>query len=182
MYGFIIEKDIAAKNVDAWNRSVINTTEDVPAGAPLVLTAPEKAEEPWTAAKPSAGTLGDVWVAYPSSEALAGWSGNVYAGLSADPRDYTNLKGRPFDAFKVQKHDIVGFTKDCFDSSLTNSTTVGTYFETKADQYEWTCTATATAGSTAFKIISNGTLPFPAAQDTIGLSQYQFVVGECIAD
>lgn len=182
MYGFIIEKDIAAKNVDAWNRSAINTTTDIQAGSAVILTAPDKAEDPWVASAPTTGSLNDVWIAYPPSEALASWSGNVYAGLSADPRDYTNLMGRPFDVFKVHKHDIIGFTKDCFDTTLLTTTEAGTFFETKANQYTWTCVASATEGNTAFQIISNGTLPFPPAQGYVGLSQYQFVVGECVAE
>lgn len=182
MYGYIITKDIAAENVDAWNRSVVNATTNFDAGSALILTAPTKAEDPWQAAAPAGTNLKDVWIAYPPSEYLAQVNDNVYAGLSIDPRSFTNIAGRPFDAFKVMKHDIIGFTKDCFDTTLQENTPTTSYFETKANQATWTVVSTPTADHTAFKIISNGTLPFPGGLNQVGMSQYQFVVGECVQD
>lgn len=180
MYGFIITKDIAAKNVDAWNRSVVAEV-DVPAGAPLTIECGDKVEDPWTAKAPTGGALGDIWIAYPSSEALAAWEGKVYAGLSVDPRDYFNVKNRPFDAFKVKQHDLVGFTAECFDATLTNAAK-GKFMEVKAGQLTWTIVDNATEGSTAFKICSVGVLPFPPKFNSVGMSNSKYVVGECVAE
>jgi hypothetical protein len=179
MYGFMIEKSIVAKDVDAYNRSAIATV-DIDGGNLVSLAAGTTAEAPWTATVPASAATG-LWMAYNPQEALSAVNGQVYAGLSNDPRAYTNLANRPFTVFKPKKYDVIGFTKDCFDSTLTTSTAVGSYFGAKANQATMTCSSTALTG-TSFQVISNGTLPFPAASGTVGLSQYQFVVGECVVE
>lgn len=119
-------------------------------------------------------------MAYPPTEALAIWNGEYYSGLSNDPRAYTNLQGRPFDVFKPKMYDVVGFTSDCFDDTLV-SPVAGSYIGAKASQTTLTYSASALAG-TSFKITYVGTLPFPAQTNAIGMSQYTFVVGECVIE
>lgn len=181
MYGFIITKAIAAKDVDSYNRSAVATV-DVQAGTPVVLAPGEKAEDPFVATLPVDGSLSGLYMAYNPAEVLTVVNEKEFAGLSNDPRDYTNIKERPFDVFKIKVGDIIGMTKDCFDATLTEAVDNTSFFEPKAGQATWTITATATVGSTAFKVITNGTLPFPATKDTIGMSNYSFVVGECVAE
>lgn len=170
-FAYIITKDIAAKNVDAWNRSVISTV-DVPAGAALTLTAGADVEAPFVGA---AATTGQIWMAYPSSEALLVVNGKQFAGLSADPRDYVNIAKRPYDAFRVEAGDLVGFTIDAFNDG-TLPTAVGQGI--KPNGLGWT-QATG-ADDTIFNVVEITTIPFPKA-DGIGMEQVQFIIGEAVA-
>lgn len=180
MYGFMVEKRIAAKDVDALNRSAISTS-NVDAGNMVALAAGATPEAPYTATAPT-GTATGCWMAYAPSEALAVWNDQYYAGLSNDPRAFTNLANRPFDVFKPKMYDVVGFTKDCFDATLAAATpATGAYIGAKAGQTTLTYSATALA-STSFKVTYVGTLPFPATANAIGMSQYQFIVGECVVE
>lgn len=165
-YGVLIESMIQAKNIDALNRSVVCAGADVAGGGLIKLTAPTvQGEDRWTAEVPSAGNLGGLWVAYNPSVKYTEVNGKVYAGLSQDPRDYTNLKGRTFDAFKPQVGDEVVITIDAVDASG-SSAVAGDILESKADQTLLARVAGgtgATSGHTAFKIEWKGTIDFPKA-------------------
>jgi hypothetical protein len=180
MYGFIVEKKLMAKDVDSLNRSAICSTANVDAGNLVALTAGTTPEAPFVATVPNA-TLTGLWMAYPPTEVLTALNGQYYAGLSIDPRAYTNIQGRPFDVFKPKMYDLVGFTKDCFDTSLPATPVVGSFVGAKASQTTLQYSTTALTG-TSFAITYVGTLPFPATAGTIGMNQYQFVVGECVVE
>ena len=99
-YGVLIESMIQAKNIDALNRSVTSEI-DVAGGGLIALTAPTtQGDDVWTAAAPAADSLGGLWIAYNPEVKYTKVNGKVYAGLSADLRDYTNLAGEVYDAFK----------------------------------------------------------------------------------
>ena len=164
-HGVLIESMIQAKNIDALNRSVISTV-DVDGGNLIALTAPTvKGEDRWTASAPASGTLGGLWIAYNPSVKYTEVNGKMYAGLSADPRDYTNIKNHTFDAFKPKVGDEIIVTIDDVDATGTN-VVAGDILESKADQTKFTRIASATgatSGHTAFKIEWKGTIDFPKA-------------------
>ena len=105
-YGVLIESMIQAKNIDALNRSV-KAEIDVDGGNLIALTAPTvKGEDRWTASAPATGALGGLWIAYNPSVKYTEVNGKMYAGLSADPRDYTNIKNHTFDAFQKYNYSV----------------------------------------------------------------------------
>ena len=164
-HGVLIESMIQAKNIDALNRSVISTV-DVDGGNLIALTAPTvKGEDRWTASVPATGALGGLWIAYNPSVKYTEVNGKMYAGLSADPRDYTNIKGHTFDAFKpVPNVDEIVVTAECIDDA--SNVAVGDILEAKANQTTYTRVAAstgATSGSTAFKVEWIGYVNFPQA-------------------
>ena len=170
-YGVIVESRIQATNIDALNRTAVCA--DAVDGGCLVALAESGAQgnEVWTATAPAAGTLGDLWIAYNPAEHLTEVNGKMFAGLSKDPRDYTNLANRPFDVFKPQVGDEIDITSDCVDASK-SSIDVGDILESKAGQHTFQRVAKATgatAGSTAFRVEYIGKLPFPQAG--IGMEQ-----------
>lgn len=164
-YGVLIESMIQAKNIDALNRSVVSES-DIAGGGLIALTAPTaQGNDVWTAAKPAVGSLGELWIAYNPEVKYTKVNGKVYAGLSADPRDYTNLAGEIFDAFKPKIGDEIVITVDAIDSTSA-SAVAGDILESKAGQSTFTRVASATGateGSTAFKIEWKGTIDFPKA-------------------
>ena len=164
-HSVLIESMIQAKNIDALNRSVVSTI-DVDGGNLIALTAPTvKGEDRWTASAPASGTLGGLWIAYNPSVKYTEVNGKMYAGLSADPRDYTNIKNHTFDAFKPKVGDEIIVTIDGVDDTGAKAV-AGDILESKADQTLFARVAGgtgATSGHTAFKIEWKGTIDFPKA-------------------
>lgn len=153
-HGLIIESKISADNVEALNRSVVSTTADFDGGNLMVLTAPTTVgEDRWTATVPATGAVSGLWVAYNPTDRFIDVEGRVFAGLLADERAYTNLKGKTFDAFKPKVGDEIDFTVDCIDDAT--DAVAGDYLEAKAGQATLTRVAEATgatASTTAFQI------------------------------
>ena len=154
--GVIVESRIQATNIDALNRTA-QAQINVAGGGLVALTeSGVQGNEVWTAAAPASGSLGGLWIAYNPSEHLTAVGTKFFAGLSEDPRDYTNLANRPFDCFKPQVGDEIDITIDCVDASG----------------------ASATAGSTAFEIEYVGVAPFPQAG--IGMEQVKMFRCVCV--
>lgn len=181
-YGVLIESMIQAKNIDALNRSVVSAV-DV-AGAGLIsLTAPTtQGNDVWTAALPASGKLGGLWIAYNPEVKYTVVNGKKYAGLSADLRDYTNIAGETYDAFKPKVGDEIVITIDAVDNTGANAV-AGDILESKAGQSTFTRVAAstgATAGSTAFEIEWVGFVEFPQAG--VGIDRVKAFKAVCVQE
>ena len=181
-HGVLIESMIQAKNIDALNRSVISTV-DVDGGNLIALTAPTvKGEDRWTASVPATGALGGLWIAYNPSVKYTEVNGKMYAGLSADPRDYTNIKNHTFDAFKPKVEDEIIVTIDDIDETGAN-VVAGDILESKDGQAKFTRIASetgATSGHTAFKVEWVDTVDFPQAG--IGVEKVKAIKAVCVQE
>ena len=181
-YGVLIESMIQAKNIDALNRSVTSVA-NVAGGGLIALTAPTtQGNDVWTAAVPASGSLGNLWIAYNPEVKYTDVNGKRYAGLSADLRDYTNLAGEVFDAFKPKIGDEIVITIDAVDATGANAVR-GDILESKADQTTFTRVAAATGateGSTAFEIEWVGTVDFPKAN--IGIEKVKAFKAVCVQE
>ena len=178
-YGVLIESMIQAKNIDALNRSV-KAEIDVDGGNLIALTAPtEQGNDVWTASAPTTGKLGNLWIAYNPCVKYTVVNGKKFAGLSADNRDYTNIKGEVFDAFKPVVGDETIVTIDDVDATGA-SAVAGDILESKNGQTKFTRVAggTATSGSTAFQIEWVGTVDFPKAG--IGIDKVKAFKAVCV--
>lgn len=178
-YGVLIESMIQAKNIDALNRSV-KANIDVDGGNLIALTAPtEQGNDVWTASAPATGKLGNLWIAYNPCVKYTVVNGKKFAGLSADNRDYTNIKGEVFDAFKPVVGDEIIVTIDDVDATGA-SAVAGDILESKDGQTKFTRVAggTATTGSTAFQIEWVGTVDFPKAG--IGIDKVKVFKAVCV--
>lgn len=178
-YGVLIESMIQAKNIDALNRSV-KANIDVDGGNLIALTAPtEQGNDVWTASAPTTGKLGNLWIAYNPCVKYTVVNGKKFAGLSADNRDYTNIKGEVFDAFKPVVGDEIIVTIDDVDATGA-SAVAGDILESKNGQTKFTRVAggTATSGSTAFQIEWVGTVDFPKAG--IGIDKVKAFKAVCV--
>ena len=180
-YGVLIESMIQAKNIDALNRSV-KAQIDVAGGGLLALTAPTtQGDDVWTAAAPSS-ELGGLWMAYNPEVKYIEVNGKKFAGLSADARDYTNIAGEVFDAFKPKVGDEIIVTIDAVDATGADAV-AGDILESKASQTKLTRVAAATGateGSTAFEIEWKGTIDFPKAN--IGIEKVVAFKAVCVQE
>ena len=179
-YGVIVESRIQATNIDALNRTAQATVAVAGGGLVNLAESGVQGNEVWTATAPASDALGGLWIAYNPAEHLTDVNGKLFAGLSADPRDYTNIANRPFDCFKPQVGDEIDITVDCVDNTA-SSAVAGDILESKAGQTTFTRVAAATgatAGSTAFEIEYVGVEPFP--QSGIGMESVKMFRCKCI--
>ncbi|HAU85791.1 MAG TPA: hypothetical protein DCW90_09895 [Lachnospiraceae bacterium] len=111
-YNVVLQKQVAAYNVDSYNRSV-KADEDVENGSVFKLvqkTAEAGEKVVWKAEQAAAADTG-LWMAMsPEIVTVVDAMGVEYRGLNVDPRAYTNVKGKVFDAVLLQKGDIIEMT------------------------------------------------------------------------
>lgn len=104
----------ASTDIDAYNRVAVSAT-DIPNGGVMLLNALSTTKgqgEVFTATAPTANATG-LWMAYsPEVVSIVTATGAVYRGLDVDPRNFTNIKGVPFDVFKPVVGDLIEITAD----------------------------------------------------------------------
>lgn len=171
-YGYIVEKKIAASDIDALN-NIATCASNVDGGNAVIFGSYSQGVWTVTLATANAGAIA---LAYNPTEHLTLVNGKTFAGLSADPRDYTNLANRPFDIFTPVAGDIVGFTA----ANITNTPTVGQYLTTSATGTFTASGSVPADGVSAFKVLAIENLPFPQAG--VGLNYQPLYVCVCIAN
>lgn len=171
-YGYIIENALMADNVDTLNRTArCNVNVD---GGYLVTVSFYDGQVA-TVALATAGAKLDLWMAYNPSERYTDVNGKLIPNISVDPRDYTNLKNRPFDVFKPQVGDVITFLATCVNGNPTKN-----QFLEPDGGGRLKPLATQTASSTSFKVLEVKSVPFPKAG--IGLEYAKGYVCECVAN
>ena len=113
-YGYLVEASIAAKDIGSLNKSAVSTVAVAGGGLVALTASSTKGNDVFTATVPATGALGGLYMAYnPSYHYVDG----LYAGLSADPRVFTNDIGYTFDVFKPKLYDEIVVTIDCVDAT-----------------------------------------------------------------
>lgn len=105
-HNVVITRAVAAFNVDSYNRTVMSTTADIDNGSVFTLARTEADSLVWTPTAPAAATATGLWMAC-APEVL--YQDKTHGG-TVDPRDYTNVQGRVFDAILLQKGDVIEMT------------------------------------------------------------------------
>lgn len=175
-YGFIVERKLAADELGSLNIDAVCAT-NVDGGNLVTLGTYDKGV--YTVTLGTAGaTLGN-WMAYNPEEkytVINGTPTKMYAGLSIDPRDFTNLAGRPFSIFKPVVEDLIGFTAPNITGAVP---TVGQFLEPDADG-KLVVASAQTADSTSFEVIAVEKQPW--AQAGVGMEFVPLYVCRCVAN
>jgi hypothetical protein len=144
-HGILIQNAVQALNIDALNRNVVGTA-DIDNGSVFSLstlstTAGEG--EVWTAVQPATGAgLTNLWMAY-EPEVVTTVSGTKkYKGINPDVRDFYNIAGDVFTAFKLQLGDIVTISAD----GLAGTISTNTYVVATNGDYKLTWAAAPVSG------------------------------------
>lgn len=117
MANVVIKRHVAAHNVDSLNRSVV-ATQDLENGTVFELltrSTKDGEDEVWNATAPTtASTAMGLWMAKASEVILTkvgtGDTAVELLGVVEDPRNFVNVAGRVFSAFKPQAGDIIEMT------------------------------------------------------------------------
>lgn len=180
----LIPSLVAAKDVDSYNGSFIAAT-DIQNGSVFQKGALNATNsQVYEIVKPVTGKLNDLWMAFsPEDTIIKTANGNEYKPGLLDPRQFTNVAGTPFSAFKLQKGDIVKLSADGIDDTYAAG---DTYLIASNDNYklifadeEAAATAMA-AGTTAFKIINAADYISIAGASAIGSQRVSAYLVECV--
>lgn len=118
MANVVIKRRVAAHNVDALNRTVVYADGDIENGAVFLLdgrSTVDGEDEVWKVKQiTDATTAMGVWMAKASEVILTkvgtGDTAVEMLGVVEDPRNFVNVAGRVFSAFKPQAGDIIEMT------------------------------------------------------------------------
>ena len=159
MANVLVQTHVMAMDVDALNRVGVYDSANIDNGTALVcgVQSTNAGQKHVFSVTPASGVAKDLWMAY-SPEVNTTVDGVLYfKGLDVDPRNFTNLAGKPFDMFKpVPGVDLIQVTKDFFAEGYDPDTvSSATYVEIQADgSFKAVASATSNFGGLQFKIFA----------------------------
>lgn len=104
-HNVIIKRAVAGFNVDSYNRTVVADVA-MDNGCVFTLSREEANDLRWTPSIAAAASTTGLWMATSPEVMYVDKS----AGLSVDPRDFTNKAGKSIDATLLVKGDIIEMT------------------------------------------------------------------------
>lgn len=113
-HGIVVQNSVQAVNIDSLNRSVVGVV-DIDNGFVFSLSgysATSGQGEVWTSATPLTGSLTNLWMAYEPEVVITVSGTKQYKGINPDPRDFYNISGTVFSAFKPQIGDLITLTDE----------------------------------------------------------------------
>lgn len=173
-YGVIIPNYIQATKVNTLNRSV-KAAYDVENGSVFSLSFADTTGEGevFACATPATGFLTSLWMAY-EPEVVTTVSGSYeFKGIDPDVRNFKNLTGKVFSAFKPKVYDIITMSADALAGTKNSNTfVVGTV---GASKLTWAASAISGLSLKLMKTnyISIGN---PALANTQRVTSYMFEV------
>ena len=173
-HAILIKNKTFSTNVDSLNRSV-KASYDIDNGNVFLLNAgvgTGTEREVFTCATPNSATPTDLWMACEPEVVI---TNSQYKGLDPDPRNFYNVAGTVFTAFKPKKFDVITVTADAF----TGSRTAQNYCDVASgsNKLAWASSSTA---ATMFKLLEVTTIALPAGSPGNGrVTAYRL---ECIQE
>jgi hypothetical protein len=185
-YGVVNAARVAAQNLDVYNRTAQATVDVAGGGLVALAHSGARGNDVYTATVPVTGGLTGLWMALnPGQKTIADVNGNVYNGLSRDPRAYTNLANSPFGAIKVHKDDFIEITSDGVVSTDVASVVAGDYLNAVNAKTILGRTAAASgipANTTTFVVNYVGYATFPPVKGSVGMTQQKVFGLTCVQE
>lgn len=159
MANVLVQTHVMAMDVDALNRVGVYDSANIDNGTALVcgVQSTNAGQKHVFSVTPASSVAKDLWMAY-SPEVVTTVDGTLYfRGLDVDPRNFTNIAGKPFDMFKpVPGVDLIQVTADFFKEGYDPGTVTGaTYVEIQADgSFKAVVSPTSEFGGLQFKIFA----------------------------
>jgi hypothetical protein len=120
-HSVLIKDQTASKDVSSYNRSVVSgsTATSLDNGNVFLLqTRGTSASniEAWVFSACNSASMIGLWMAASPEVPITVDGTLIYKGMNQDPRNFYNVGGTVFDAFKPQVGDIITLTADALDS------------------------------------------------------------------
>lgn len=130
--GILLQKSCVANDVVAYNRySVTASSVDIDNGNVFRLdtqnvynsSGSSGYSEVWDVTAPSTtgSNMDGLWMANQDSANITVDGSLQYAGLNDDPRNFYNIGGNVFSAFKPQAGDVIELSADCFVNTFSSN-------------------------------------------------------------
>jgi hypothetical protein len=175
-HGVLIPEQIAAMNVDSYNRSAYSASaSSIDNGMVFSLSGKVSTSgsgaEVYKIVTPATGSLSGLWMAYSGEEVVL--TDLKYKGLDPNPRNFYNEIGKVFSAYKPQVGDIILLTAE----ALTGTKSSNEYVVAANGAMQLTWSATSVEGLT-YKLLGSQYISIGSgAIDTQRVTAYEF---ECI--
>lgn len=177
-HAVLIKNSVAAADNRALNRSAFSgsAVTDIDNGYVFNLQSQGTAGsalEVWLTTMAVSGSQLGLWMAASPEIPITVDGTLVYKGLNSDPRNFYNLGGKVFDAFKPQPGDIITLSSDALDS-----TTVAAFATQTANTFKFAWAA-APAGTSVMclRYIASVSIPIGSgAIDSQRVTMYKFEV------
>lgn len=114
-HNILIQRAVAAKNVDTLNRSAVHATEAFDNGNVLSLggiSSTDGEGEVFSASVPATATLAALWMVYTPEIVVTIDGSKKFKGIDVDPQDFYVPALSVMDVFKPQVGDILTLTAD----------------------------------------------------------------------
>lgn len=174
-HNILIQRAVAAKNIDSLNRSAVHATEAFDNGNVLSLGAISTTEgegEVFSAAVPATATLAKLWMVYTPEVVVTVSGTKKFKGIDIDPQDFEVPALSIMDVFKPQIGDILTMTAD----GLAGTKSTNTFVVATDASKKLTWNATAISGLSLL-LLGDDYISLPAG--TIGtqrVAAYKFEV------
>ena len=177
-HGVLIPEQIAAMNVDSFNRSVItNSASSIDNGMIFYCGVKNWASgsgaEVFNIAAPASGSLNSLWMAYSGDEIVV--TDSKYKGLDPDPRNFYNATSKVFSAYKPAVGDIILLTAEAMTGTVESAFAIAV---AGSWQLNWAA-ATASEHMLAYKYLGTKYISLATgAIDTQRVAAYEL---ECVS-
>ena len=175
----LIPSLVAAKNIDALNRSFVSEA-DLDNGNVFVkgeLSTNAGESQVYQTVTPTTGSLAGLWMAYsPEDVVLTDELGNQFKIGNLDPRAFTNKAGTVFSGFKPQVGDLILISAD----GITGEVSSNEYVVATNSSSKLAFNAAAIEGL-SFKIVET-TYITVASANNIGSQRVVAYLLECVAN
>jgi len=118
-HGILIPEQIAATNVDSFNRSAVSSASSIDNGFVFQLVGKNSGSvasgsgiEVFNVVAPATGSLSGLWMAYQGDEIVL--TDSKYKGLDPDPRNFFHAQNKVFSAYKPMVGDIILVNAEAF--------------------------------------------------------------------
>lgn len=126
-HNILIQRKVAAKNIDSLNRSAVHASVDFDNGNVLSLSGLSTTEgegEVFSAVVPATATLGALWMCYTPEVVVTVSGTKKFRGIDVDAQDFYVPALSVMDVFKPQIGDILTLTADGLAGSKSSNTFV----------------------------------------------------------
>jgi hypothetical protein len=176
-HGVLIPEQIAAANIDSYNRSVWSSAaSSIDNGMIFACTT-----KVWTTGSgaevfriqaPTTGSLTDLWMAYSGDEIVV--TDSKYKGLDPDPRNFYNATSKVFSAYKPAVGDIILLTAEAMTGTVESA-----FANAVTGAWQLTWAAASIAIGLSYKYLQTKYISLATgAIDTQRVAAYQL---ECIS-